>query len=105
MNRPKHPGITQTTYKKKLYTHEYINKPFQHNTQWLSQIGFPTAISYLTYTLVTSVLRRSMGNLSMIYIAKHSLSASYQEHIWVLLTTCSNPKLSPASLLPSHYLP
>lgn len=50
-------------------------------------------------------IKKEHGNLSLIYIAKHSLSPSYQEHIWVLLTTCSNPKLSPASLLPSHYLP
>lgn len=51
-----------------------------------------------------SIKKEHGKSLPDLHSKAFSLS-SYQEHIWVLLTTCSNPKLSPASLLPSHYLP
>ena len=36
-----------------------------------------------------------MGYLLFIYIVKHSGSDSHQEHIWVRLTTCPNPRAHP----------
>lgn len=59
----------------------------------------------LTGTMIMSVGRWCIGSLLFIYIVKHSEFASHQEHIWVLLSTCPNPQLSPISLLPFHYMP